>query len=85
MVDRTRQPGQKRRPKSDGQGCNRCVVNPALDRLGELIELRKERAELQPLAGPRPFAPRGGTPPPFASAPSRLQERPPRLSGAILE
>jgi hypothetical protein len=33
----------------------------------------------QPLAGPRPFAPKGAAPP-FASAPSRLQERPPRPS-----
>src|ERR1700722_9638548 len=51
MVDRTRQPGQKRRPKRDGQGCNRCVVNSALDRPSELIELRKERAERPATSG----------------------------------
>ena len=45
MVDRARQARQKRGPKRDGQGCNRRVVNPALDGPSELIELRKERAE----------------------------------------
>src|ERR1700722_14584191 len=45
MVDRARQPGQKRRPKREGQGCNRGGFNPAFERPSELIELRKERAE----------------------------------------
>jgi len=31
MGDRARQASQKRGPKRDGQGCNRRVVDPALD------------------------------------------------------
>jgi pimeloyl-ACP methyl ester carboxylesterase len=65
MVDRTRHPGQKRRPKRDGQGSNRWVVNPALDRPSELIELREERAEL-----PATRRGRGR----FRLPPGRLQE-----------
>jgi hypothetical protein len=45
MGNRARQARQKRRPKGDGQGCNRRVIDPALDGSCELVELGKERAE----------------------------------------
>jgi hypothetical protein len=70
-------PGKSAGRNAMGRAATAASLILRFDGPSELIELRKERAELQPLAGPRPFAPKGGTPPPFASSPGRLQDRPP--------